>query len=421
MLQAASSATIQAMATNVSMRVNPDEPLFVFVGGGSGGHIAPAIVTARMLQRAFPRSRHHFLCSTREIDRRMLQNAFGDDNTFRAEFPFDYTVRTGFFGGIRTSLQLLIDTVRSVRMLRALNPAVVISLGARPAIAPGLAARLLRIPLILLEFNAAPGTATRLLSRFADMALTGIPISTDSTGGLRCPQKSTGVPLLCNNHDLESPALPAAEYLQRRQLLILGGSQGASELNQLVPAAIRSARLLDSGWSVLHQHGEGKDAEARAAWGADVSRVTLASFLQNPSAELARSAFVICRSGAVTLAEISNAGIPALLLPLQNSSHSHQWRNAEWARDSGFAELLEFSADSSGQLRQSLQALCDDEQRRLQMCTAATAVARPSAARAVADAISSMLKCDLERAGESVPPLDSAVQIDDGNSSTRKL
>ncbi len=387
------------MATIDSMIVDLNGPLFVFAGGGSGGHIAPAIVTAKMLRRQFPESRHQFLCSTREIDRRMLRDAFGDERCFTVDFAFDYTMRSGLRGSIHTALQLLVDTVRAVRILRDLRPAAVISIGARPAIAPGLAARILRIPLILLESNVIPGATTRLLSRFARLAVTGLPIHQLHGRAIRCPQLSAGIPLCCSELSPSRQQSSTMEYPQRRQLLILGGSQGATELNHSVPAAIRNAGLLDKGWSVLHQHGQGKEVESMAAWDTDVSRVTLTPFLQSPVAELARSAIVICRSGAVTLAEISLAGIPALLLPLQNSSHSHQWQNALWARDSGFAEIVDSSAESTAEFSRQLQDLCSDEQRRLRMCAAATAVARPNAALNAANAIASAMNYDVGRSG----------------------
>ncbi|MFN9293514.1 MAG: glycosyltransferase, partial [Planctomyces sp.] len=161
-------------------------PLFVFAGGGSGGHLQPGLAVAAELQRLLPGAEALFLCSAREVDRRILSAAAADNPWL------DWAPTAGARGGtglwrLGEPLRLGRESLRAYRRLRTRRPMVVTGLGARASIAGCVAARLLGVPLVLLEFKVSPGAATRLLRLIATEGLTGLPVGEVSARGLHGP------------------------------------------------------------------------------------------------------------------------------------------------------------------------------------------------------------------------------------------
>jgi UDP-N-acetylglucosamine--N-acetylmuramyl-(pentapeptide) pyrophosphoryl-undecaprenol N-acetylglucosamine transferase len=249
------------------------------------------------------------------------------------------------------------------------------------ACAPGvLGARLARRPVVLLEPNARAGTANRWLSRCARAAAVAWA---ETAGELACPARLTGVPVRAAFF-----AVPAAgERPGPAALLVLGGSQGAREVNRLVPLA---ARLLPDAAlpvSIRHQCGEEHVAETRAAW-AEAAREGLTAevvpFVTDVTAAMAAADLVVSRAGAVTLAEICAAGRPALLLPLALAG-GHQADNA--GRLVAGRAAVALVAPTPETLAAELVSLIGDRPRLRAMGRAARALAHPGAAAAIADLV----------------------------------
>ncbi len=242
----------------------------------------------------------------------------------------------------------------------------------------GLAAWLLRRPLVIHEQNAVGGTTNRVLSRFARRVLTGFP------GVL-------GGDCIGNPVRAEIASLPApAERMQGRsgalRVLVLGGSQGARALNSVVPFAV-ALLPADQRPEVRHQCGEKLLAEARAAWDAAGVRVDPVAFIDDVAAAYAWADVVVCRAGALTVAELAAAGIASVLVPLPHAVDDHQAANARHLVDAGAGELLPESELTPASLAARLGRLAGDRGAVLAMAIAARRIARPDATAALVAAM----------------------------------
>ena len=365
-------------------------PLFVFAGGGSGGHLQPGLAVAAELHRRLPESEALFLCSARDVDRRILSSA-------AAENPWlDWAPAAGARGGtglwrLCEPLRLGLESLGALRRLRHRRPMVVTGLGARASIAGCVAARLLGVPLVLLESNSVPGAATRLLSRIATECLTGLPLGEVSMGALCCPLRQTGVPVGAGIAGLHAELYVASPVLPR--LLVLGGSQGAEQVNELVLDALAGGvvgQVLPPDWEIVHQAGEAgvtgvRERYARLGWS-----VRVEPYLMDMASELRAATLVVSRAGAGTLAELACARRPSILLPLEHSAGNHQRKNAEYFAGGLAAELVGgglSAAAASVQFRELLAHVSRDADRRQQMSVAAARLAVPDAAARAAAAI----------------------------------
>jgi UDP-N-acetylglucosamine--N-acetylmuramyl-(pentapeptide) pyrophosphoryl-undecaprenol N-acetylglucosamine transferase len=263
-----------------------------------------------------------------------------------------------------------------------------------------LGAYLCRRPIVLVEPNATAGLANRALSRVAAAAAVAWPAAARA---LSCPARETGVPVR-REFVTQSAALPPGPPWR---LLVLGGSQGATTLNRLVPEALRCLRSapaapagagsgIAAAIEVLHQAGRGKEDATRALYAACGVRAEVTPFLDDVPAAMAASHLVLSRAGAVTLAEICAAGRPALLFPLALAA-GHQLENARALERAGAAEVVEAGPPEPGPEAAAAavdaQALAARlgrllERPRLEsMAAAARALARPGAAAAIADLV----------------------------------
>jgi len=240
-------------------------------------------------------------------------------------------------------------------------------------------AALARCPVVLLEPNAFPGTANRWLSRWARAAAVA---DRAGTAELRCEVVETGVPIRREFFDNEFQA----ESDPKTTILVLGGSQGARQLNDLLPVAIESLSS-KSSLKVVHQVGESLVDEARAAYETrqlDGVEVEIVPFIQDMHSVMANADLVISRAGAITLAEICAVGRAALLLPFDLAG-SHQVSNAKRLVDLGGAVMMLSKDLSAESLRGTLEELFGDRQRLVRMGEINHRLARPEASSRVAD------------------------------------
>jgi len=249
--------------------------------------------------------------------------------------------------------------------------------------------RLAGRPVLLVEPNAHPGLANRLASRFATEAALGYAAA---AGALRCPSTVTGVPVRADFFRVAAE-LPAGPL----RLLVLGGSQGARQINQLLAEAAPELLARFPGLTILHQAGPRNLAEARELYarsGAPLERVELVPFLDDVAAAMAASHLLVSRAGAITISEICAAGRPALLVPLTLLAEGHQVENARALAEGGAAELATPGEDSEGAagaaFARRLVALLADRGRLQAMARAARALARPDAVAAIADRVEAL-------------------------------
>jgi UDP-N-acetylglucosamine--N-acetylmuramyl-(pentapeptide) pyrophosphoryl-undecaprenol N-acetylglucosamine transferase len=296
-------------------------------GGGTGGHVIPALAVARELQR---RGHEAFFVGTREgIEARLVP---------AAGFPIEWIEigglkRVGVVRRVRTLGQLALGTLRMTRALGRWRPAGVFSMGGYVAGPVVLAAALRRIPMVLMEPNAAPGMTNRWMGRMAARILIAFP----ETAGCFPKGKAelTGLPVRTEFFALSSK--PREPVLS---VLITGGSHGSRTLNQ---AARQSWPLFrEAGFPVRLTLQAGREAHAGLA--RDFAATGLAgevvSFIDDMPAAFASADLVVCRSGAGAVAELAASGRGAILVPFPFAADDHQRRNAEVFAAAGAARLV---------------------------------------------------------------------------------
>jgi len=342
-------------------------PVLAFAGGGTGGHIFPAVAVAR----ALPSFRPVFL----------VPDDRGDERRLGGEFPH-LALRAPRPGRSRLLYPAALAGAihRARRALREMEARAVVGLGGYGSVPGCLAAKTLGLPLYLMELNAVPGRATRFLARFAD----GIGLSSASAlRGIRADGRArvTGTPL---RRELEARGSPADFGLRSDlpTLLVLGGSQGAASLNDRVLAALPSCAGLP--FQVLHCAGEADAARVREAYrGIDLPHAVV-EFLPDIGRAYSVADLVLARGGASTVAECVALRRPAIFVPYPWHRDRQQGRNAEEAVAAGAARLVEERDLVPDAFRTIVRTLLVAREERMRMARAAAALARSDAAGAMA-------------------------------------
>lgn len=346
----------------------------LILAGGTGGHIFPGLAVAEALRG-------------RGVPVRWL-GADGGMET-RLVPPQGIALETIAVKGLRgkgaaalmaAPLQLLRAVRAAWGVLGRTAPRAVVSFGGYAAGPGGIAARLRGVPLLVHEQNRAPGLTNRVLARLARCALTGFP----QTFPPAVREIVVGNPVRREIAALPDPAQRFETRSGAMRLLVLGGSQGARALNEAVPMAL--ARL-GGAVEVRHQCGEKLRAEAERAYAAANVVAAVEPFIADMAQAYAWADLVVCRAGALTLAELCAAGVGSLLVPFPQAVDDHQTRNAEYLVERGAARLLPQSDALADELRTALSSLAADPEARLAMATAARGLARPDAASDVADIV----------------------------------
>ena len=347
----------------------------LIAGGGTGGHIIPALAVARALVE-----RHGadilFVGTPRGLESRMVPAAGFDLRLIQVGQLKNVSLLTK----LRTAFDLPAAILACRRILRDFHPGAVLSVGGYASGPASAAALALRIPLTAFEPNAMPGLANRLIGKRVAAAAVNFPAAARYFRNAEV----TGIPVREEFFSIPSPPPDAPPHL-----LIFGGSQGARLFNQTLPRILPA--LLDAvpGLTILHQcgarHLEPTESAYRAT-GADPARWQVQPFLDDMPARFAAAHLVMARAGASTVAELAAAGKPSLLVPFAAAADNHQKRNAEELVKAGAAVMLEESelADPSA-LRDALIVLLREPAKLAQMSAAARTQAHPDAAQRIAD------------------------------------
>ncbi len=353
----------------------------LIMAGGTGGHVFPALAIAAALR---DRAQDIVWLGTRQGIEARLVPAAGISIEWVSVSGLR---RKGWAARLKAPLQIGRAVLESLAIIRRRRPAAVLGMGGFASGPGGLAAWLMRCPLIIHEQNAAAGLTNRLLARLARVVLQAFPGSFNETSKVT----TVGNPV---REDIAAVAPPAQRYTGRTgplRLLVLGGSQGALSLNKTVPAAVR--RLPESmAVTVRHQCGERTFAQARAAYADSGIDVQLLPFIDDMAEAYAWADLVVCRSGALTVAELCAVGLPALLVPYPAAVDDHQTANARPMADAGAALIVEESGLTEESLAEHLKHWLRDR---------AELQARAEKARALAtpDALSRITDICLQQAG----------------------
>jgi len=343
----------------------------ILAGGGTGGHVIPALAIAQELQHRFG-AEVEFIGTERGIETRLVPAA-----GFKLRL-----VKVGALKNVTlaTRARTLFDLPRAVwqarRMLAEFGPDVVIGVGGYASGPAMLAASLRRIPTLAFEPNVVPGFANRVVSRMVSAAA----VHFSETARYFRNAHVTGVPV--RQPFFNIPEKPYAAL--NPTLLVFGGSQGARAINRVVIDAVPLLRERVPGIHIIHQTGERDYNDAAASYSALGSSVEAHRFIDDMPAYFARADLLVCRSGASTVAEITAAGKTAIFVPFPRAADDHQKRNAEALQRAGAAVMLDEAQLTRESLVQAVTSLLHYPLRLKQMGEAARELAHPNAARDIA-------------------------------------
>jgi UDP-N-acetylglucosamine--N-acetylmuramyl-(pentapeptide) pyrophosphoryl-undecaprenol N-acetylglucosamine transferase len=353
----------------------------LIAGGGTGGHVFPALAVARELVK-----RHGaqilFVGTARGLETRLIPEA-GFELRLIDVGPLK---SVSWMTRLRTLAHLPDSIFDCKQIIRRFQPGAVLGVGGY-ASGPAMAAALwMKIPTMAYEPNAMPGFANRLVGKRVQAAAINFPAAAKWFRNAEV----TGVPVRAEFFSLPSP--PSGTL----HLLVFGGSQGARLLNTHMPRIVKELLEAVPGLTVLHQSGLRNFEITQAAYeasGADAARWQVRAFLDKMAEEFAQAHLILSRSGATTVAEEAAAGKPALLVPFAAATDEHQRRNAEAMAAAGAAVMLtETDLEVPGKLLDALTGLLKNPAKLAAMGAAARTQAHAGAAERIADRLAGMAR-----------------------------
>jgi UDP-N-acetylglucosamine--N-acetylmuramyl-(pentapeptide) pyrophosphoryl-undecaprenol N-acetylglucosamine transferase len=360
-------------------------PRVVIAGGGTGGHLYPGIAIAREILARRPEASVTFAGTARGIESKVVP---------REGFQLDLLRSAGLKGrsalaAVRGLGLLPLSFADAWRIVSRRKPDLVIGVGGYSSGPVVMVAALRGIPTLLAEQNAVPGLTNRILSRVVSAAAVTFD-STVSFFGRRGFVAGNPVrpEFFAADHEDHAASSPDG----KARVLVFGGSQGAHAINvAMVAAAPRLAA--DGGVDITHQTGE-RDLElVRNGYRDAGLPARVEPFLFAMDREMKRADVVVSRAGATTIAELTAAGRPAILIPLPTATDDHQKKNAQVLADAGAAELIEQKDLGGAMLAERVLALARDNARRQAISEAARRFARPDAAKVIVDRALELARC----------------------------
>lgn len=349
-------------------------PRIVFAGGGTGGHLYPALAVADELARRLPGASISFVGARRGIEQRLVP---------QAGYPLRSLRVAGIKGrGITAKLLAVASAgwavLRCAGWLSAERPELVIGVGGYASGPAVLAARILKIRTMAMEQNHFPGATNRWLAGRVDVVCVPSNDARQRLGGVGV---ITGNPV--RREFVSIGESPGGATLS---LLVFGGSRGARSINRAMDAAADRLAAIDPPPAIVHQTGEADESlAAETCRRYPQEKYEVQAFLDDMPTRLAQADLVVCRAGASTIAELCAAGRPSILVPYPHAADDHQRHNAETLQQAGAATVVS-DGDLDGERLASLVAdLASDRERLAAMGRAARGLAIPDAAARIAD------------------------------------
>jgi UDP-N-acetylglucosamine--N-acetylmuramyl-(pentapeptide) pyrophosphoryl-undecaprenol N-acetylglucosamine transferase len=341
----------------------------VIVGGGTGGHVIPALAIGRELRERYS-AELMFIGTERGIETRLVPQA-----------GFDLRlIQVGALKNVSLArrARTLTDLPRAIfacrRLFAEFSPQVVIGVGGY-ASGPGmLAAILARIPTLAFEPNLVPGFANRMIAHWVSAAA----VHFEETKHFFRNGQVTGVPVRQQFFNVSQ-----RKFSPPGSLLVFGGSQGARVLNQAMIDGI--ARWKELGIRIVHQTGERDFERVDAAYKQADLPAQVSKFIDDMPSAFAQADLLLCRSGASTVAEITAAGKPAIFVPFPFAADDHQLKNAEALEQAGAGRLIPEASLTADKLTGMISELLSSPETLASMATRARAISHPEAGRQIAE------------------------------------
>ena len=344
-------------------------------GGGTGGHLFPGVAVAEEFIRR-GETAVLFVGTGRPVEAEVLGKRGIDLKTITS---------AGFKGkslaGRARSLGALpLGLIQSIRVIRDFKPDMVFGVGGYVSGPVGAAARLLGVPSAIHEQNSVPGLANRMLGRLVDMVF----VSFESSRKYFPDKKTrlTGNPI---RRDLTAVAGQKVTEEDIPVLLVMGGSQGAHAINLAVVETVVGLERRGLRLRVIHQTGTADLEMVRAAYDGLKTETRVEAFIDDMAEAYGRASLLICRAGALTVAETAATARPAIFIPLPTAANNHQELNARWLVEAGAGEMILQSELTAELLAEKVSALFSDRERLRAMGQKALEMARPEAAGDICD------------------------------------
>ena len=336
------------------------------MAGGTGGHIFPGLAVAEQMRSAGWQVA--WMGARGGMEERLVPQ-----HGYRTAWIRARAARgKGLVQKLLLPLNLLISFWESARQIRRLQPDVVLGLGGYVAFPGGMMASLLNKPLALHEQNAVAGLANRVLAGLSDKAMVAFPEALKGA-------EWTGNPVRAEIAAIPAPEQRLAGRSGPLRIFVAGGSLGAQVLNEVFPRAVS---LLQPRPRVVHQSGEKHIEALRARYREAGVEGELLAFVDDIWRRYAEADLVICRAGAMTVAELAAGGVASILVPFPHAVDDHQTANARFLADKGAAVVLQQKDLSAEGLAALIRSM--DRPRLLEMARKARALGKPDAARVVA-------------------------------------
>jgi UDP-N-acetylglucosamine--N-acetylmuramyl-(pentapeptide) pyrophosphoryl-undecaprenol N-acetylglucosamine transferase len=349
------------------------QPRILIMAGGTGGHVFPALAVANKLRAQGVDIA--WLGTQRGLESRVVPAA----NIPLYTIPISGLRGKGVLGWLLAPFRISYAILVAMGIVHKLKPGAVLGMGGFVAGPGGMASWLLRRPLLVHEQNAIAGLTNKLLARFADTVMEAFPAAFSE----RFAPVQTGNPVREDIAALASPEQRLADRSGAIRVLVVGGSLGAQALNQSVPAAIEKLDTQQRP-EVWHQTGKPMLEQTRADYASKAIPARVDAFIDGMAEAYAWADVVICRAGALTIAELAAAGVASILVPYPHAVDDHQTANARFLEQGGAAVLLPQDKLGASVLADLLQDLMHNRNRLLNMATAARQQARVSATDDVA-------------------------------------
>lgn len=354
-------------------------PLIAIACGGTGGHLFPGLAVAAAL--ADRGSEVLLLVTPRQVDQETTKTIRDLRVATVASAAFRWSQPLAFAKALRCAYSQARD------LFAPQPPQALLAMGSYPSVGPAMAAAARHCPVFLHEANSIPGRANRWLAHLAQTAFVYFPDAAD-----RLPHQQvrvSGMPVRDQFHPTEAASCRMMLGLaqDRPTLLVTGGSQGASAINDLVLASLPHLAAQEPNLQYLHLTGPRDTDKVRQAYASHRLRAVVRPFLTEMECALGAATLAVSRAGASSLAEQAAMGLPAILIPYPTAADNHQYHNAKAFVETGAARMLEQSDATPESLVREIRGLLRDESRQQTLRDALRRWHRPQAADSIADAL----------------------------------
>lgn len=348
----------------------------IVTGGGTGGHLFPAIAVAVEVQRRFAGSDIFFIGTGRRIDDRVLQRL----GFIRETVNCSGVKGMGLVGTLQSIFRLPLAVIKAARIIRRCKPDLVFAVGGYVTGPVLVAAKIFGVPICIHEQNSVPGLANRLAGKIADRVCISLP----------CEPGFAGHKTDLTGNPVRKEIVAAAETRSGKQnenltLLVLGGSQGAHRLNELMLEAAGFLQEQGVQFNIIHQTGKKDQDLVQKGYERIGCKADVADFFTDMVTLYNRADLVISRAGATTLAELAVMGLPALLIPYPYAADDHQTKNGEFYVRGGGARLYIESTLSGAQLAGEISVLFHDRRQLQAMAEGMKSLGKPDATERIVD------------------------------------